>query len=448
MVILIHGSFARDAAWPRPGSSLRRRIERDAPGALTFYQFQWSGKNTHRARLEAGRSFATYLRDVKTRHTDARIVAITHSHGGNVVLYAAKHLEIDRYLDGMVSLGAPFVHVRPRDVTQYARTLDLCLHAIRFVLWLLAFTMIVYLLSAYTFARPIPALPVWLADSWSPSLISPGWRWFVFAPLLVLFGLYYCLAGMFHFILLLGRAEYAQNLPRWVPSLLNGSREDAELGPFERWLLPRLKCWQATVVEELSPPTIEIDSFLAVIVHRDEARTVLRNIDGVANLSFVISQLVGLLLSFAVMLLIYPFFVMFPAGFIAVPFLIWDSGAKYALLYFLAGQCGLVLLYFLLSLTLWTLPHIRKLGFFGERLTDYLVTHITVSERPQTAETCLASYKVLVPATAREGVRTSRLKHSCIYDDAAVLDDLAEWLWHGHEPKRCSSFARARRLLY
>ena len=55
-VVLVHGTFAREAAWTAEDSDLRR-IFRETLGSKTSFEiFNWSGGNSHLERSKAAES--------------------------------------------------------------------------------------------------------------------------------------------------------------------------------------------------------------------------------------------------------------------------------------------------------------------------------------------------------------------------------------------------------
>jgi len=121
IVVLVHGTFAPNADWTEPGSTLVRAIRAAEPADNTlFVRFNWPGSiggyqnNTNFVRYGAGQKLGELLWQLRKQHPRARIVVIAHSHGGNVALYAARHAP---HLAGMVLMGTPFISVSPRDLT-------------------------------------------------------------------------------------------------------------------------------------------------------------------------------------------------------------------------------------------------------------------------------------------------------------------------------------------
>jgi hypothetical protein len=106
-VLIVHGTwnkpFPGRVTWyqlPKDGqtnftSMLNDELERTGMGRAVWrpvgsdhYEFEWSGKNEHKARVEAGKRLYSLVLDLVKKDPEARIHFIAHSHGGNVVLKA------------------------------------------------------------------------------------------------------------------------------------------------------------------------------------------------------------------------------------------------------------------------------------------------------------------------------------------------------------------------
>ena len=65
VVTLVHGTYARGAAWTKEGSALRSQIAEALVGHgrdAHFDVFEWSERNTHKARIKAGYELAAHIR--------------------------------------------------------------------------------------------------------------------------------------------------------------------------------------------------------------------------------------------------------------------------------------------------------------------------------------------------------------------------------------------------
>jgi hypothetical protein len=119
-ITLVHGTFARNAAWTRPGSKLREHIEARLPGRVVYHRFRWSGWPSHLARDRAARLLRDRLLKCVKNNETARHCVICHSHGGNIVCYALRDAAelVDR-LDCIITLSTPFLLVRSRNLSLF-----------------------------------------------------------------------------------------------------------------------------------------------------------------------------------------------------------------------------------------------------------------------------------------------------------------------------------------
>jgi hypothetical protein len=111
-IVLVHGTFAPQAPWTQDGSNLRRALA-DALGNVTFHSFDWSGRNSYGDRREAGRRLAAVLDDIARGAPQAIRAVIAHSHGGNIALYAGKHIKSPQSLANLACLATPFIFCAP-----------------------------------------------------------------------------------------------------------------------------------------------------------------------------------------------------------------------------------------------------------------------------------------------------------------------------------------------
>ncbi len=116
VVILVHGTWAVDARWTRPGSKLRQALAGLSP-EVTVEVAKWSGRNSPAARRAGGDVLRARLADLLERHDSADHYLIAHSHGGNVVRYALVGMspEDKRRIRKVICLATPFVSCRERD---------------------------------------------------------------------------------------------------------------------------------------------------------------------------------------------------------------------------------------------------------------------------------------------------------------------------------------------
>jgi len=109
VVVLVHGTYQPEAAWTLPTSLLSQEVRRALPDA-GLYRFRWTGRNSHQARLAAGAALRAELTRLRGACDTRRIGVVTHSHGGNVLMYALG--QGDARVDGAVCMATPFLYVR------------------------------------------------------------------------------------------------------------------------------------------------------------------------------------------------------------------------------------------------------------------------------------------------------------------------------------------------
>ena len=119
-ITLVHGTFARNAAWTRPGSALREHLETHLPGRVVYHRFRWSGWPSHLARDHAARRLRARLLKCVQNNATAHHCVIAHSHGGNIVCYALRDAaELVEQLDCIITLSTPFLSVRERNLSLF-----------------------------------------------------------------------------------------------------------------------------------------------------------------------------------------------------------------------------------------------------------------------------------------------------------------------------------------
>lgn len=114
---LVHGTFARGAAWTRNDSALVHMLRHRFGQDISVRSFQWSGHNSHGARLTGGRDLAAFLHAHQADHPQATHFVIAHSHGGNVALYASDLLGTATSLAGIACFATPFIACTPRRIS-------------------------------------------------------------------------------------------------------------------------------------------------------------------------------------------------------------------------------------------------------------------------------------------------------------------------------------------
>lgn len=103
LIILVHGTFATQESWHRPGGDFYQAIQQQLPNHR-IHPFVWSGKFDNKERLAAGQRLASLVDKIPISHD---IIIIGHSHGGNVALIATMHCQ--RTINHIVLLGTPIM---------------------------------------------------------------------------------------------------------------------------------------------------------------------------------------------------------------------------------------------------------------------------------------------------------------------------------------------------
>ncbi len=115
IITWIHGTFAPGAGWANAeDSALRKALLAAFPDQVECRSFNWSGKNTHEARLMAAAEFAAHQKTTSLADAGIPNFVISHSHGGNVALYAL--MTHDYSPAGIITMGTPFITCEPRNL--------------------------------------------------------------------------------------------------------------------------------------------------------------------------------------------------------------------------------------------------------------------------------------------------------------------------------------------
>ena len=89
VVTLVHGTFARGAAWANDADALiRRRLHAAFGDAVRVRAFNWSGGNSHPHRWRAAEELRADQAALALSEPGLPRFVVAHSHGGNVALYA------------------------------------------------------------------------------------------------------------------------------------------------------------------------------------------------------------------------------------------------------------------------------------------------------------------------------------------------------------------------
>src|SRR5262249_27753392 len=117
-VVLVHGTFARDADWTHDDSPIAIAIREQLPGTRVL-AFPWSGANSPSARIKAGAELAQFGKSLAAGGVrDLWLVA--HSHGGNVALFALRDEQFRSLVAGICFFGTPFFRLNTRSVERFS----------------------------------------------------------------------------------------------------------------------------------------------------------------------------------------------------------------------------------------------------------------------------------------------------------------------------------------
>jgi hypothetical protein len=122
VVTLIHGTWARGAAWILPDSPLCRTLVRAVDAPVLFQRFIWSGGNSISARRRAVNGLVAHLHALIERWPNAGHYVVAHSHGGNVAFKALGDSILKERIGGVVCLSTPFLTVMHRELGPVGQT--------------------------------------------------------------------------------------------------------------------------------------------------------------------------------------------------------------------------------------------------------------------------------------------------------------------------------------
>ena len=125
VAILVHGTWGRGlifraevAPWCREGSGVRDvvsiALNDRVAHRVKFVPFNWSGLNTHAARLDASERLRACVSNLADSYPWAQIHLVAHSHGGNIVFYALRDSDTLGAIASIACFSTPFLHVRAR----------------------------------------------------------------------------------------------------------------------------------------------------------------------------------------------------------------------------------------------------------------------------------------------------------------------------------------------
>ena len=390
VVTLVHGTFAKGALWTKEGSILRREIaatlyrqRRD----VVFGTFEWSGRNTHKARVKAGYEMADHIRDLRKSCPDCQHFIIAHSHGGNVALLAHKHLPMELHAAGIATLGTPFIYAKPRDYLVGANDASLRVDreegfVLNMIGWMVS--LIIGILTAFAVYSQTQAWGTWGAVG----AIAVGWMvWSVGIPLVskALAYLTFPLSAR-RAAMRLGNALELKPMPR--TAVLSFVYPGDEAG----WLLATLQ--QASAV-----PNRAVDWFKNVVVP-------------VASSAFFIVFMVGIFNA--------PI-----TDLTGIDPKTFDDWALY-LIFLILVTAGSVWAFLVVARYMLSVLRGHPAGFGWERPSIHAHIDIGISSSAIVPAVRSNTHQE-VPFTAEEDAKRG-LRHSGLYEDKRILGLMADWM--------------------
>ena len=114
VIILVHGTFAENAAWIQPDSDFSNNLRKELGNQIEVISFSWNGKNSHDERYIESQKLKEVLIKTNIDFPERRKIVIGHSHGGNLAIYALRDSGISKNFE-LVTLGTPFLNYKVRD---------------------------------------------------------------------------------------------------------------------------------------------------------------------------------------------------------------------------------------------------------------------------------------------------------------------------------------------
>jgi hypothetical protein len=173
VLTLVHGTWARGAAWTRPESPFRIMIQDElcglgAASVTVISDFEWSGLNRHEDRREAALALQCKLKTVLAGRPNAFHFLIGHSHGGNIILRAIlRWPRLQETLCGAICIATPFLRFRQQSPMLVLLPMTLGEAWERAVKGLLLYFLLLVIATIfYAVTFPIAWLVHWMTGSW------------------------------------------------------------------------------------------------------------------------------------------------------------------------------------------------------------------------------------------------------------------------------------------
>lgn len=112
MLFIVHGTFAKRAAWATSGSEFCQNLIRELGPQTVIQSFIWSGRNSISAREKAAVRLRQLLHQSVAGFRGVPHFVIGHSHGGNVALSAVATPDLANVR--VICLSTPILQAVPR----------------------------------------------------------------------------------------------------------------------------------------------------------------------------------------------------------------------------------------------------------------------------------------------------------------------------------------------
>jgi hypothetical protein len=151
VVCLVHGTIPSlfgirlfsQVPWIGETSWFRKNLFPYGDDAIHYSPFYWSGKNSHKGRVEAGIHLAAHLAELGNRYPASQHIVVAHGHGGNVAVYALRRLQQSAapLPVRLITLGTPFLSAAKRDLRAVEEQL-LSISGCGAALWMLVYLLL------------------------------------------------------------------------------------------------------------------------------------------------------------------------------------------------------------------------------------------------------------------------------------------------------------------
>lgn len=128
-ISLVHGTFSANAEWVNQSEQNPESFKATLRSAMScdieyLVPPPWGASNffgkvfdlTNKARLNGAERLKKHILDQPLGNQQKHIL-LTHSHGGNVAMYALQDLDVRQRVDGLICMATPFLYPRQRPLS-------------------------------------------------------------------------------------------------------------------------------------------------------------------------------------------------------------------------------------------------------------------------------------------------------------------------------------------